>query len=468
MPKKNKLPLVAICGRPNVGKSTLFNRLIGKARAIVHDEEGITRDRYYGEAEWDDYHVRMVDTGGMVDEPGDTITRAMQEQVKLAIMEAQVVLFVIDGQQPLTKLDYDARDTVQKSGKPVVLVANKMDNVKLRNNLYEYYELGLGDPIPVSSGHNLGIEGLWDAMALHLPKPEVTNDIDTHLDIDLDSADMDLVETPEEPEVDLVIKIAVIGKPNVGKSSYINAIMNEPRVIVDDTPGTTRDAIDVQFRWKDQDYILIDTAGLRRKAGIKAKVEHYSVSRTLRAVRRADVCLLLMDATEGISEQDKRIMGYVIENGAAMVIVWSKWDLVENKEKRFKALADELEFKMPVVRHMPSITISNETRQRLFKTFEVVDKVARETRKRISTGQLNKFIEVVKAKHNPPSEKGKHAKILYATQASVKPTTFIFFVNQKRLFHFSYMRFLENQLRAAYGFEGVPIKLELREEKQRK
>lgn len=454
MPKKKKLPLVAICGRPNVGKSTLFNRIIGKQRAIVHAEEGITRDRSYGEAEWNGRRFRVVDTGGVVEHPEDRIVTLMQEQVRLALKEARVILFVVDGQEPLTRTDQELCEELFKYGKPVVLAVNKLDNVKLAENRYEYYSLGLGDPYPISSGHGIGVDDLLDAVMQHLPQPAPPTEAPE-------------AETPEEesaePEEDAITRVAVIGKPNVGKSSFVNAVLNEDRVIVDDTPGTTRDAIDIDFRWKGREYLLIDTAGLRKKAGIKKHVEFFSVSRSLRAIRRADVCLVMMDATEGITEQDKRILNYVYEQGTGIVLVWTKWDLVDNKEARLKTLAEELEFKAPFLRYANSITISNVSRQRIMKTFDMIDTVAEQTRKRIGTAELNKLMEEVRLSHTPPSYKGKHAKLLYATQASVKPTTFVLFVNQKDLFHFSYVRFIENRIREKYGFEGVPIHIELRE-----
>ncbi len=449
MAKTKKLPLVAICGRPNVGKSTLFNRLTGKSRAIVHDEEGITRDRFFGEGRWEKHRFRLVDTGGIIEHPDDNISQQMQAQVDAALNEARVIIFVVDGQQAITRVDREVRDRLFKYSKPVLLAVNKLDNDAITEaNQYEFYELGLGDPFPISSGHGLGIDPLRDAIVKHLPE---------------------LGEVPdeeEEPE-DNRIRVAIVGKPNVGKSSFINALVNEDRTIVDDQPGTTRDAIDIDFTWNDKEYILIDTAGLRKKAGIKQKVEHYSVSRSLRAVRRADVCLVMIDATEGMSEQDKRIIGYARENGTAMVLVWTKWDLIEDKARRFKAIDSELNLKMAQIHFVPYLTISNVSRQRLFSVFEYIDRVHEQTRKRIPTADLNRFIDEVKIRHKPPSQKGKFAKILYATQAGIKPTTFVLFVNQKRLFHFSYMRFLENQLREKYGFEGVPIHIELREGKPR-
>lgn len=453
--KRRKIPTVAIVGRPNVGKSTLFNRIIGKQRAIVHDQEGITRDRFINEARWDDHVFMLVDTGGIIEDPVDDITRKMQEQVQQAIGDSRVVIFVLDGQQELTRMDRLVCESLQRTKKPIVLAVNKLDNHNLAMNQYEYYELGLGDPAAISASHNLGIEELMDKVVGYLPPPVPVSDEEIQEETE--------GEAKKEP-----IKVAVIGRPNVGKSSFINAILNEERAIVSEIPGTTRDAIDVDFHWKGRDYILIDTAGMRKKAGIKDAVEHYSVARSLRAVRRADVCLIMVEATEGLTEQDKRVIGYTLEQGTAFILVWTKWDLVENKEKRFKALADDLDLKMGQIQYAPQLTISNVTRKRLFNVFEYIDRVALEARKRIPTAEFNRLIEQVKAKHNPPSQKGRHAKILYGAQTSVKPTEFVLFVNQTRLFHFSYMRFIENQIREAYGFEGVPIRIELREEKKKR
>jgi len=444
---KKKLPLVAICGRPNVGKSTLFNRLSGRQHAIVHTEEGVTRDRTYRTARWEGREFRLVDTGGIVENPADEVVTKMQEQVRVALDEASVIVFVLDGQQEITRIDEELRDELFKYGKPVIPAINKLDNPKLELNRTDFYVLGLGDPVAISATHGLGIDRLLDAIGEALPEGPVVL---------------------EEEEPADVTKVAVVGKPNVGKSSFINAILNEERNIVTEVPGTTRDAIDIDFHWKGRDYLLIDTAGMRKRAGIKEKVEHYSVSRSLRTIRRADVCLVMVDAVEGVTEQDKRILGYIQENGKAMILVLTKWDLVENKEARFKALSDELVFRAPFVKFVPFLTISNLTRQRIFKSFDFIDKVAEEAKKRVSTGELNKLVEEIKAKHNPPSHKGKSAKILYATQVSAQPTVFVFFVNQVRLFHFSYVRFIENQLRERYGFEGVPIKIELREEKSKR
>ena len=449
MAKKRKLPLVAICGRPNVGKSTLFNRITGRQRAIVHAEEGITRDRAFATGEWGGRSFRVVDTGGIVENPIDPVVSKMQEQVRVALEDAHVIVFVVDGQQEITRIDEELREELFTYGKPVVLAVNKLDNPELALNYTDFYALGMGDPVAISSGHGLGMEALMEAVVAHLPE---------------------VVEETESDEADdpSVTKVAVIGKPNAGKSSFINAILNEERSIVDDRPGTTRDAIDIEFHWKGHDYLLIDTAGMRKKAGIKKKVEHFSVSRALRAVRRADVCLVMVEAPEGITEQTKRILSYVRECGTAVVLVWTKWDLIEDRAARFKQLDDEIDLKAPFLKYVPSVTVSNTTRKRLFTTFEYIDRVAEQAKKRILTGDLNKFIERVQGRAVPAMHKGKQAKILYATQAGVQPTTFVLFVNQKRLFHFSYVRFIENQIRETYGFEGVPIQIELREGKPKK
>jgi len=449
MGKKRKLPLVAICGRPNVGKSTLFNRIAGRQRAIVHAEEGITRDRAYATVDWQGREFRLVDTGGIVEQALDPIIRKMQDQVRVALEEAKVIVFVLDGQEEITRVDEELRDELFKYGKPVVLAVNKLDNLRMEANRYDFYALGMGDPYAVSSTHARGIDELVEAVLANLPASDATAE-------DADREDS------------AVTKVAVVGKPNVGKSSFVNAVLNEDRIIVDERPGTTRDAIDVEFRWQGREYLLIDTAGMRKKAGIKRHVEHFSVSRSLRAVRRADVCVVMMDATEGITEQDKRILNYVYKQGTGMVMVWTKWDLVEHKEARLKALGEELDFKAPFLKYVPSLTISNLTRQRLLKSFEYIDSVAAETTKRIATAELNKLMDEARASHTPPSKKGKYAKILYATQTGVRPTTFVLFVNQRQLMHFSYVRFVENQIRQRYGFEGVPIHIELREHKPKR
>ena len=461
-----KLPLVAICGRPNVGKSTLFNRIIGKQRAIVHDEEGITRDRFYGTASWFGEQFRVVDTGGIMENPLDEISRKMQEQVMTALREADVILFVVDGRAEITRTDHVVAESLRRLGRPVLLAANKLDNAAQETLSVEYFALGLGDPMPLSATHNRGVEDLMRALCGLLgdsmPAAPAAG-------LECPGSSPDPSEArPEAPgesfAPDTVIRVAIVGRPNAGKSSFVNALLNEERVIVSTVPGTTRDAIDVEFSWQGRNYLLVDTAGLRRKAGIRKEVEKFSVARTLRAVRQADVCVVMVDAVEGLADQDKRIIGYAMEQGTGIVLAWTKWDLVEDKDRRFRQLADMIDREMSQIRFVPRVTISNVTGQRVFAVLEHVNQVAESGRKRIPTAELNRLMEVVKARHNPPSRKGRHAKILYATQAGVKPTVFVLFVNQKRLFHFSYLRYIENALREAYGFEGVPIRIELREE----
>ncbi len=458
-PGKAKPPLVAICGRPNVGKSTLFNRIIGKSRAIVHDQEGITRDRFFGRGTWFDRVIRVVDTGGIIENPVDEISRKMQQQVRAALEEASVIVLVVDGQQEITRTDRLIAEEIQRLRKPVVLAVNKLDNYKMSGNRFDFFELAMGDPLSVSSGHGLGVEELMQEVMKHLPDaPPATPETVTAGEGEEDAP---AVLTSK------VTRVAIVGRPNVGKSSFVNAILNEERTIVSEIPGTTRDAIDIDFTWQDREYLLIDTAGMRKKAGIREDVERFSVTRSLRAIRRADVCMVMVEATEGLADQDKRIIGYAMENGTPIILVWTKWDLIEDKEKRFKALADDIDLQMPQIKFVPWLTISNLTRLRLFKTFEMIDEVAAEAKKRIATAELNKLIDKIKTKHNPPSQKGRHAKILYATQASTNPTVFVIFVNQIKLFHFSYLRFIENQIREEYGFKGIPIRIDLREEKSK-
>ncbi len=449
MSKPVKLPMVAICGRPNVGKSTLYNRLVKKAEAIVHDEEGITRDRHIAATQWNGRAFRVVDTGGIVESPIDPIVKKMQEQVRVAIAESAVVVFLVDGRAPLTRTDYEVRDELLKTGKPIVLAVNKLDNEAMEPERHEFHELGVGEPIAISATHGLGTQTLVDAILARLP----------HVQARADAEPVDGEDVKREG----VTYVAVVGRPNAGKSSYINAILNEERVIVDETPGTTRDAIDIEFRWEEREYVLIDTAGLRKKAGIKRQVEHFSVARSLRAVRRADVCLLMIDATDGPGEQDIRIASYCRDQGTAIALVWTKWDLIEDKEQRLKELKEQVDLKAPFLAYAPMISISNTARIRLFKTLEVVDRLAEQARTRIATAKLNQFLSRIKSEHRPASGQGKAPKILYMTQASAQPTVFVLFVNQRKLFHFSYLRFIENRLREEYGFEGVPIKLELRE-----
>jgi len=460
MSGKKKAPLVAICGRPNVGKSTLYNRLTGRQSAIVHDEEGITRDRHFGTAQWHGKRFRVVDTGGIVEFPIDPIVKKMQEQVRLAIAEAAVVVFVVDGRAPLTRVDFELRDELIKQGKPIVLAVNKLDNDQFEPLRHEYHELGVGEPIAVSSTHGLGTDMLVDALLIHMPNAPLVP-VAPEPDPAAESVED---ERPVRVD-DGITRVAVVGRPNAGKSSFINALLGEERTIVHETPGTTRDAIDIEFRYQEREYLLIDTAGMRKKAGIRSQVEHFSVARSLRAIRAADVCLVLIDAQEGLGEQDLKIIDYATEQGTPMALVWTKWDLIEHKEIRFAEIKEDLDLKAPFLSYVPSITISNTARTRVFKTLEIVDQLAEAAKKRIATGPLNNFLGRIKDEHQPPTFKGSVPKILYMTQISVKPTVFVMFVNRAKIFHFSYLRYIENRLRAEYGFDGVPIKLELRESK---
>lgn len=467
MAKKKKLPLVAICGRPNVGKSTLFNRITRKASAIVHDQEGITRDRAYGEAEWHQRRFRVVDTGGITDKAPDAITQKMQQQVREALREARAIIFVVDGQSELTRMDHEVCQELFTYGKPVILAVNKLDNDKMTDNRYDFFSLGMGEPYAISSGHGRGVPEMMKAVVSHLPEQPKEEEEETDEAVAEGEGEEKVAAAVKTGGEKKVIKVAIVGKPNVGKSSFVNAILNEERNIVDDTPGTTRDAIDIEFSWRDKDYLLIDTAGMRRKAGIRDAVEHFSVARSLRAVRRADVCLIMIDAKDGMSEQDKRIIGYCLEAGTAMILVWTKWDLVENREAYFKHLKEELDRMMPQIHFVPSLTVSNVTRQRIYTVFDYIDRIAEEAERRVPTAELNKLLAEIKAKHPPPSDKGRAAKLKYITQTGVKPTTFVIFCNAARLVHFSYQRYIENQIRERYAFEGVPIVLELREGEQK-
>jgi len=438
---------VAICGRPNVGKSTLFNRIIGRQSAIVHSQEGITRDRAYGTGEWEGRRFRIVDTGGIVESPTDPVTHKMQEQVRAAMDEADVILFVVDARQEITRVDEEVRDELFRYGKPVVLAANKLDNEQLEAHRLEFFALGLGEPYAVSSGHGRGVDALLDAVVSQFQAAPGGVAEDGAGESDEETGEV--VAEPEpgegastEAEGPRAVRVAIVGKPNVGKSSFVNAILNEERTIVTDIPGTTRDAIDIDFRWKGREYLLIDTAGLRKKAGISEDVERFSVARSLRAIRRADVCLVMVDATEGLTEQDKRIIGYVQESGTAMILVWTKWDLVEDREARFKTLPEEVALKTPFVRYVPHLTVSNVTRQRLFTTFEVIDRVAGEAARRVSTPELNRFLEGLRGAGAASTHKGREARVKYGVQTGVKPATFLLFVNSKSLFHFSYLRHL--------------------------
>lgn len=435
-------PLVAIVGRPNVGKSTLFNRLIGRRVAIVEDTPGVTRDRIYGDAQWLDYSFTLIDTGGIEPENEDEISVQMRRQATLAIETADVILFLVDGRDGMTSSDSEVAAMLRKSKKPVVLAVNKVDAPKFEEAMYEFYALGLGDPITISSAQGLGLGDLLDAVVKDFPK------------------------AGEEDE-DETVNIAVVGKPNVGKSSLINALLGEERSIVSDVPGTTRDSIDTPFVRDGKRYTLVDTAGIRRKRSIEdASIERYSVIRSLAAVRRADVVLIVCDAAEGLSEQDVRIAGYAHEEGKASVLLVNKWDLIEKDTHTMNQFKNDLLADLAFMSYVPMLFISALTGQRVNKVMELVDEVYAETCRRITTGTLNDIVNEAVSMNEPPSDKGRRLRIYYATQVSIKPPTFVIFVNDSTLVHFSYERYLENYFRKAFGLTGTPLRLYFRNRKE--
>jgi GTP-binding protein len=453
MPK----PVLAIVGRPNVGKSSFFNRLIGEQIAIVEDQPGTTRDRIYGDTEWNGVAFTVIDTGGMVlgqmAEPGtgpagevteEDIMSRTREQAEAAIEEADAILFMVDAKTGLTAADQEIAEVLRNSEKPVILAANKADSEERRLNAVEFYALGLGDPIPISSKHSINTGDLLDQVVAAFP-----------------------AEHPEEEPEEEKVRIAIVGRPNVGKSRLLNAILGQERVIVSDVPGTTRDAVDTEFAYAEgegdeavtHDITLIDTAGIRRRGRIDPGIERYSVIRTLRAIQRADVVLLLIDATEGITAQDTHIAGYVLEESKGMVLVVNKWDLVEKDSNTIYEYTAHLRQELNFIPYVTFVFISAKFGQRVNKVLPTAMKVARERTKRVNTAQLNKLVKEATEAHPPPSKPGKWVEFYYATQADVKPPTFIVFTNDADAVHFSYKRYIENQIRGAFGFEGTPIKL---------
>ena len=433
-------PVVAVVGRPNVGKSTLFNKLIGRRLSIVDDTPGVTRDRVYGGAEWRGKSFMLVDTGGIEPDSGDAILSAMRAQARLAVETASVIIFVADIKAGVTAADMEIATMLQKSGKPVVLCVNKCDGIGgLPPDFYEFYNLGIGDPIAVSSVHGHGTGDLLDSVIAHIPQEEF-----------------------EEPEGE-IINVAVIGKPNAGKSSLINRIAGEERSIVSDIAGTTRDAVDTQIERGGMKYNFIDTAGLRRKSRVEDKIEKYSVLRAQMAVERADVCVIMIDGTEGFTEQDSKVAGLAVEQGKACIIAVNKWDAVDKDGKTMddarKALMKDFSF-MP---YAPIIFISAKTGQRIERLFELIKYVHSQNTMRISTGMLNDILADAVARVQPPTDKGRRLRIYYITQASTKPPTFVCFCNKAELFHFSYQRYLENQIRSTFGLEGTPVRFVIRE-----
>ena len=433
-------PIVAIVGRPNVGKSTLFNHLAGANISIIKDTPGVTRDRIYAAASWLDREFTLIDTGGIEPDSGDVILSQMREQAQTAIDTADVIIFMTDVRQGVVDADDKVADMLRRSRKPVVLCVNKVDNfTKQQADVYEFYSLGLGDPVPISAVSKQGLGDLLDEVIKYFD-PDQT-----------------------EEEEDLRPKVAVIGKPNAGKSSIVNALAGEKRMIVSDIPGTTRDAIDTVITHGDKEYIFIDTAGLRRKAKIKEELERYSIIRAVSAVERADVVLMVIDAVEGVTEQDAKIAGIAHERGKGIIIVANKWDAVEKDDKTIYRQTEKIRQTLSFMPYARLLFVSARTGQRLDKLFDLIDVIVENQTRRIQTGVLNEIITEALALTPPPSDKGKRLKLFYATQTGVKPPAFVLFVNDKELMHFSYLRYLENRIREAFGFEGTALKFYIRE-----
>ena len=433
-------PIVAIIGRPNVGKSTLFNRLAKSRISIVDDTPGVTRDRIYADVEWLKHKFTMIDTGGIEPESTDIILSQMRRQAEAAMDSADVIVFLVDSKTGMTDADTHVANMLRRTHKPVVLVVNKVDDmVTQMANMYEFYNLGLGDPIPISAAQPLNLGDMLDEIVQYFPGEQ------------------------EEEEEDDRIKVAIIGKPNVGKSSLVNKIVGEERVIVSDIAGTTRDSIDTEVEIDGQKYVLIDTAGLRKKKKVKEDIERYSIIRTVAAVERADIVLILIDANEGITEQDTKIAGIAHEAGKGCIVAVNKWDAIEKNDKTMNAYLKDITNTLAYMQYAPCMFISAKTGQRVNRLFEMINTIAQNQTLRISTGLLNDVLYEAMAMNQPPTDKGKALKILYMTQVSVKPPTFVLFVNDKELMHFSYLRYIENQMREAFGFKGTPVRFIVRE-----
>lgn len=436
-------PIVAIVGRPNVGKSTLFNALAGEMISIVKDTPGVTRDRIYADVSWLDRDFTIIDTGGIEPDSQDIILSQMREQAQIAIDSADVIIFITDVLQGMTDADSQVADMLRKSRRPVVLAVNKVDNYKSQQmDVYEFYNLGIGEPFPISAEGKQGIGDLLDAVVSHFP------------------------EHSGEEEDSEIPKIAIVGKPNVGKSSIINKLLGENRVIVSDIPGTTRDAVDTTITRNGKDYLFIDTAGLRRKSKIKEDIERYSIIRTVSAVERCDVAVLMIDAAEGITEQDAKIAGIAHDRGKGLIIAVNKWDLVEKDNSTMKTYTEKIRSVLSFAPYAEMLYISAKTGQRLNKLFDAVDQVLESQSLRIQTGVLNEILTEAVAMQQPPSDKGRRLKIFYMTQVSIKPPTFVIFVNDKKLMHFSYQRYLENRIRDSFGFQGTAIHFIIRERQE--
>lgn len=433
-------PIVAIVGRPNVGKSTLFNVIAGEPISIVKDTPGVTRDRIYADCTWLDMNFTLIDTGGIEPDSSDVILSQMREQAEIAISTADVIVFIVDVRQGLVDSDFRVADMLRKSKKPVVLAVNKVDSFqKFGNDVYEFYNMGIGDPIPVSAASRLGIGDLLDEIAKHFSAEQLEDEED------------------ERP------RIAVVGKPNVGKSSIINKLIGENRVIVSNIAGTTRDAVDTEVVYNGTEYVFIDTAGLRRKSKVKEELERYSIIRTVTAVERADVVVVVIDATEGITEQDAKIAGIAHERGKGIIVAVNKWDAIEKDDKTIYEFTRKVRDTLAFMQYAEIIFISAVTGQRLNKLYETIDMVRENQAMRVQTGVLNEIMTEAVALQQPPSDKGKRLRLYYITQVAVKPPTFVIFVNYKELTHFSYTRYLENKIRDAFGFRGTSLKIIYRE-----
>ena len=437
-------PVVAVVGRPNVGKSTLFNVLAGERISIVQDTPGVTRDRIYADVSWLNMSFTLIDTGGIEPDSSDMMLSRMREQAQIAIDTADVIIFLTDVRQGLVDADSKVADMLRRAHKPVVLVVNKVDSFeKFMPDVYEFYNLGIGDPLPISAASRLGIGDMLDEVAKHFP------------------------QDVEEEEEDDRPKVAIVGKPNVGKSSLINHLLGEERVIVSDIAGTTRDAIDTEIVKNGREYVFIDTAGLRRKSKIKEELERFSIIRAVTAVERADVVVVVIDATEGVTEQDAKIAGIAHDRGKGIIVAVNKWDAIEKDDKTIYKHTDRIREVLSFMPYAQLMFISAKTGQRTQKLFEVIDAVLENHSMRVATGVLNEIVSEAVALQQPPSDKGRRLKIYYATQVAVKPPTFVVFVNDKELMHFSYVRYLENRIRDAFGFQGTSLKFIIRERKER-
>lgn len=445
MGKRERKPIVAVVGRPNVGKSTLFNALAGEKIAIVKDTPGITRDRIYADVSWLDRNFTLIDTGGIEPDSKDIILSQMRTQAEIAIETADVIIFLVDVKQGLVDADSKVADMLRRSKKPVVLVVNKVDSLqKYMADVYEFYNLGIGDPIAVSAANRLGLGDMLDEVMKYFPETEAD------------------AEEDERP------RVAIVGKPNVGKSSLINKLLGEERLIVSDIAGTTRDAVDTEVSYKGRDYVFIDTAGLRRKNKIKEDLERYMIVRTVSAVERADIVVLVIDAVEGVTEQDAKIAGIAHERGKAVIIAVNKWDAVEKDDKTIYRVTEKVRNTLAYMPYAELLFVSVKTGQRLHKLFDTIDMVSQNHAMRVATGVLNEIMAEAVAMQQPPTDKGRRLKLYYITQVAVKPPTFVIFVNDKELMHFSYTRYIENQIRETFGFKGTPLRFIIRERNEEK